>query len=416
MWLNKNGNMRNHQSWIRPSQVLGTSTPPQGLISNPLIANIAGEISGSQIANDEVRKTVYKVLKSAKSIGTDVRSGDLARYLQDFNRQKRKKDWNYAQIIRQQCKMQLHVDEGCQLRIDLGPRQLEDVFRAAFGGGIDLVKTETRQREADKIDLAVLFSGGSFQADGLREQISRIIDDFQARSQNRLVSYNFLDQPLNRSLAVSAGAALGFITMPPLQDLLRHLTIGIHEFRETADTTSKRYYLSQSEARVLFSQGSGTKPTRHRDCDIPSTSKILRVPRRQYRVICDPSYHHTRTQVQVAKLPDIVIPYENKAGQGNIPPPYEVGCTLSPEDLPQGGKVRFYLQGQRLQQLIENRTDLAVVDDTFPVILSCCKVNRGRPVKDPQDRKFLLRIKPDIVSRFPIVAQEEDWKRLSWSF
>lgn len=60
--------------------------------------------------------------------------------------------------------------------------------------------------------------------------------------------------------------------------------------------------------------------------------------------------------------------------------------------------------------------DLAVEDDALPVILACYKVHRGRPAKDPRDRKFLLWLRPDPASRFPIVAQEQNFMDLSLLF
>lgn len=91
---------------------------------------------GSENTKNEVRKIVSNVLQAAKDKGIEVvREGDLAKYVLDFDRQKRKQTFNYARYVYEKKKLSLHIDDGCQLRINLTPEQLDKVFGKAYSRG-----------------------------------------------------------------------------------------------------------------------------------------------------------------------------------------------------------------------------------------------------------------------------------------
>lgn len=155
---------------------------------------IKGAQSGSHIANDEVRKIVTKVLDSARSKEASIKPGDLAKYMLDFERQKKHRGFNYVQYIRKWKQLHLHNDDGLQLRIDISPQQIRSIFRTAFKDGLYAIQGQLEAALSSPSDIAVLFCGGSFLGPGLRSEIASEMADFQEQAQREeiTVAYDFL--------------------------------------------------------------------------------------------------------------------------------------------------------------------------------------------------------------------------------
>lgn len=202
------------------------------------------------------------------------------------------------------------------------------------------------------------------------------------------------------------------ITMPRLVTLLDKFTLGIQSMhRVTNRKTGKSRWVGSDTAEVLFSVGLGTRSVEAHIPPQARTSKHLR-----FRLVCDPDYHRGRTFKDKDELPDIQIepqrPAPDEATQ--ILPPYDFGCDLGPEDLP-SGHVQFYV-GARSEPfaalLRDGPGNMKIVDDSLPFMLNCWKLNgRQQPARDPRDCKFILYIKPDPGSRFPIRGQEDDFTK-----
>lgn len=103
---------------------------------------------------------VRKVLDSARAKGRAVEPGDLAKYLLDFDRQKRSTTFNYSAYIRDGKKLCLHTDDGPTLRIDLETNELRRIFGHAFNRGLRLVKDEARRTPSTTQGLVAIFTGG----------------------------------------------------------------------------------------------------------------------------------------------------------------------------------------------------------------------------------------------------------------
>lgn len=206
--------------------------------------------------------------------------------------------------------------------------------------------------------------------------------------------------------------------MPPISGLSAGLTIGIQtiEGKPVKRKGGARYrYKATRTAKVLFSQGCGLP--RPFDYTIPRNVYTARAPR--FRPVCDPIYHIERQPWQLgetAELPDIEIEPPRGVANDHAFTPYDLGCELHASELPTG-KVRFTLSGESMRHLVEGRIDAAIVDDSFPIVLGCFRIDsEGEMMKDTADRKFLLNIIPDPASRFPIVANEQDLMTLAVPF
>lgn len=199
---------------------------------------------------------------------------------------------------------------------------------------------------------------------------------------------------------------------------MRGFTIGLQRIhRQTSRPRRgqplKSQWQGENTAEVLFSEGRG--PARPSKDTLPleaATSNRLR-----FSLICDPLYQTDRKEGELDNMPRIKIEPPRKVDTQSEDrfvedlSPYDLGCTLSASDIPPGN-VRFALGGRRFRHLSEGRFNDAVIREQIPIIFTCVRVNRlGTPLKDPADKKYLLWIKPDPVTNFPIVGQEEDFKR-----
>lgn len=107
------------------------------------------------------------------------------------------------------------------------------------------------------------------------------------------------------SAAVCTCAALGYVTMPPIADLLPGLTIGIQTIRrKTQRDTGRSSWEPENDDEVLFSEGSvpGTRAV-----DINTPESAARSRRLRFNLVCDPSYRAARTAARIAELPKIQI-------------------------------------------------------------------------------------------------------------
>lgn len=410
VWFDQHGKMSHSQSYVQPGQRDGVQ-------------------SGSHLANSEVRKIVVKALEDAREVGYEVSDGDVAGYLQNFERQKKRRGFNYVKYTAEQQQLSLHSHKGCQLRIELKAKRIEKVFDAAFNKGLKALKaTLDKYLTSEPLecsDMAVLFCGGSYISEGLRVKVKQVMQTFESKARAKLgiaVKWDFLTNleksknwqvlrtitpagwsPLtsSRSTAVCAGAALGELTMPRLADLIRGLTIGLQVVRRVrVPKSTKTRWVGANEAQVLLSAGD-----RLRHVDIKPSD------RHRLNLVCDPAYRTQRGSEGASRLPNIMIdPAKRSTGGQEDIPPYDLGCCLRVRDLPDAATVRIALGGRRLQALSEGRTEEAIVDESLPIILRCYAVTqRGKPLKDPQDKKYVLRLRPDPGSKLPIVAQEEDF-------
>lgn len=393
IYFDEHGQMSHSQSFINPGQRAGVQ-------------------SGSHMANDEVQKILSESLKSAENAGTSVKPGDLAKYLEAFERTKRSRNFNYLEYIRSKRELRLSTDDGCQLRIDLDHRQIEKVFNTAHKKGLDILESEIG-RSADN-DTATLFTGGSYLSKGLRTDVMDKMENISSKAAEHgtKVTYDFLGNHGTRwSTAVSAGAAIGLMTMPSLDQTLVGFTIGLQVIRRRTTRKSRSHWTGDGTAAVLFSQGVVSQ--RHVDHFIPMGG--LQFSRLRFRLVCDPTYtkHREDRELSSEFVPPIQIEYPREI---RGPKPYDMGCEITPSDLP-AGTVRFVLEGPGLSHAAEGRFAEAIVADYLPVVLRCFSVDVcGNMREDPHNKRFLLRVKTDAASRFPIVANEDDFYRLALPF
>lgn len=391
--------MSRSQSFIRPGQRPGGQ-------------------SGSHIANDEVRKILRGSLRRAdkaaeKTADAHFRSkpGDLAKYLEVFENTKRSRDFNYLEMIRQKQELRLSLNNGCQLRIDLDHNQIENIFDTAHKRGLDLLETEVIGSAGN--DTAILFTGGSYLSAGLRSEVAQKMDKICQNATHRgsIVKYDFLgNHGALWSTAVSAGAVMGAVTMPSLQGLLEGFTLGLQVNRRHTPFGGKSHWQKGESARVLFSQGVGSYVMNH---DIPM--RAVSSGRLRFRLVCDPTYTKDREAGELSgtDVPPIQI---QKPRQVPGPGPYDIGCEIEPRDIPTGN-VRFALGGPCLQHLAAGRFSEAIVADYLPLELRCFKVDDLGQFQDHfANKRFLLQIKADLASRFPIVANEDDFRQFAVPF
>lgn len=136
-----------------------------------------------------------KVLEKMESRGIHIPPGIHAEFLLDFDRQKRRGGFNYMKHVREEKSISLNNDNGFQLRVDLPPTKIARVFSSAFSRGLSATRAELKGALSDSVQCptGILFCGGSYMAEGLREQASAIIRKEQARSAgNKDVRYEFL--------------------------------------------------------------------------------------------------------------------------------------------------------------------------------------------------------------------------------
>lgn len=198
VWF-ENGQMSYSESWTVPGQPSGTLIPGIVPASGRCIAlthPLAGTQSGSQIANDEVKKIIVQTLEFAKKKpGFTIRDGDVALYLQNFDRQKRNKKFSHAEYIRQGKQLNLYNDGGCTLRIDLSPTQLQKVFGKAYNKGVRCVEQAVSNYSGEN-DIAVLFTGGSYQSLGLKEELEGVMkklrQQFAKKKAKKTLNWAFL--------------------------------------------------------------------------------------------------------------------------------------------------------------------------------------------------------------------------------
>ncbi|KAL2272533.1 hypothetical protein FJTKL_06330 [Diaporthe vaccinii] len=278
IWFDEDGNMRHHLSFIRSGQV-------------------AGAYGGSHNANESVRDIVTKSLNKGREKRIfDFPRGSLAEYLNDFDRKKKQRRFNYLDYVNEGKELSLHSDNGNQLRIDLTPRQIEKVFGKAFDTGLRIVKHEIKRtiKGARSDNNAYLFTGGSHLSTGLRAQVTDLMESYsnQTQAKGMKTNYKFLgNSDPNWASAVSIGAGLGVLTMPRLSTLLSGFTVGLHKIeRRPSPSSTKTRWIGQSSASVLFSQGLGRPP--HNDHTL---SKHLASSNRvRFSLVCDPLYHADR--------------------------------------------------------------------------------------------------------------------------
>ncbi|KKY30882.1 hypothetical protein UCDDA912_g09170 [Diaporthe ampelina] len=269
----------------------------------PLHSNVRGA-GGSYTANNQVQRIIKSVLQRVRGKGGTVKRGNLAKYLLDFNSQKRDRGFNYDNYVQQRRDLTLRANNGPQLRIDLSHEQIQKIFGAAFDEGIAAVRAEARRPLSENTDLAVLFCGGSYLSPGLRSEVESVMQDVreEASHDRARVTYRFLGSFERIWLtAVYVGATLGMLTTPPLASLLPGLTIGMQR-RQKAPHTKDRWS-GWPTGEVLFSAG---HRARHlNDYFIsPASDPPLGLG---FDLIADPTYHDGRGEEEVAALSAIQI-------------------------------------------------------------------------------------------------------------
>lgn len=156
------GNVRHSQSFVRPGQTAGV----QG---------------GSHVANDEVRKFLISHLDMLRKTGIPIQEGDLAKYMQSFDYQKTKQDFNYKDYIEGKKTLSLVIDGGVQLAVRMPPSDVKKAFKSAFDKGLALLTEEVQHALKDTNDVALLFTGGSYMSLGLREDIEDTLLGFESQ-------------------------------------------------------------------------------------------------------------------------------------------------------------------------------------------------------------------------------------------
>lgn len=207
---------------------------------------------------------------------------------------------------------------------------------------------------------------------------------------------------------------MGLATIPPLAKTLPGFTLGIQVVRKVGEGKDI-YWEPSNTVKTLISEGAGAGGA-PRFVDHVISSQAAKFKALIFHVVCDPFYHAGRTPQTVSKFHPIQIyPVRKLPKDKNPLGPYELGCSLEAADLPTG-IVRFSFTGKRLQHLMCGRLEEAVAPDmdALPIILNCHGVTKkGEKRRDQGDKKFVLWIKADPASRFPIVGQEKDFKEFT---
>lgn len=123
---------------------------------------------------------------------------ELALYLQSFDRQKRSKRFNYLGYVRREKSIKLNNDDGFQLLIDFSPHQMSKSFKTGYYSGIKTLRKAMAMElaEYETRDIVVLITGGSYQSQGLQEEMTAVLETVskQAEKWGTRVNWGFLGQ------------------------------------------------------------------------------------------------------------------------------------------------------------------------------------------------------------------------------
>ncbi|KAI0506700.1 hypothetical protein F5B22DRAFT_622952 [Xylaria bambusicola] len=344
-----------------------TSNVPHGAIT--------GVQGGSDMTNDRIRRWIQDHYLRPLIRAGQVKEGELAALLQDFEEKKRR--LNYLQ-----CTESLNLrGNDPYMTIPIPPEQIQKAFAVTFEDGLKLLKRELSRMVRLKRDFSVLFAGGSYCNPGLYRTVKGIMEETKqdAVPENVQINYAFLRDEVYWSSAVSAGAALAMMRLPQESDLLKEAAIGIHMLWKKKG--SKKIWEGEDEAHVLFSQG--CQQHFHADIDIPGKAD----QRIQFYLVCHPQYTCPRsTSISDdpnASQTDTIRIGAPKTVLGGPLTTYDLGWSMKPTGL-RSGRVRFNMKAV----VSPSRSPVFVL--TRSTLDRCNQI-----VPSPVDKRWFIRLKSD---------------------
>ncbi|KAI0437465.1 hypothetical protein F4803DRAFT_570743 [Xylaria telfairii] len=393
----------------------------QESVSSPDLS--IGARGGSHLANFEVRKMIVE-----SNICEEL--GELAAYINDFERKKYQLDWPNAKDD-----FIIHGKKGHSTKLD--PLFLNRAFDKTFGPGLRSLKDAALWVMGCEENFAVLLGGGSYFSKGLQQKIKSVMQDISIEAQSRglLTDYKFLaSYDTICSLAVAAGGAMTVeVNLPRVVDILDGAAIGIQI--EWGTPNSKKW-VGEDIAPFLFSKGCGRSRPALIDNSAPDDALL------RFKLVCDPNYYPKRNRDGAPKLsefdghtlgegdlshplePDVLADVRESSTKFKplsiVPPPakintpmstHEIGFCVYGRDLPPG-PLHFAIGGQDAQNL---RSDINFQGPpgfhVQTLELTCKSVNDKRnykQVKHPLDKKWILTLTSDPPTKTLVVDEEKE--------
>ncbi|KAK8097055.1 hypothetical protein PG999_012999 [Apiospora kogelbergensis] len=190
------------------------------------VVSIASVVSGSDIANDDVRSLIQRDLTQMSQAGlADFREGTLV-----FERQKRQID--YSEYTIRNRTLYLHDDEdnGADIQIDLPAKELARIFEHAYNPGLRLLQRVIHRVLTSSIAFTVIFSGGSVMNHGLRKKLESVMERYKRHAVNKGVELRtvFMSDLQTRWFTTNAcGAAGAFDRAPSFASIVHDISIGV---------------------------------------------------------------------------------------------------------------------------------------------------------------------------------------------
>lgn len=330
--------------------------------------------------------------------------GQVAAYLSDFERRKRRLDWMDLE------NSEIHLNgKDTSPPIIITADELKQLFDDTFGEIHAICEQEIRRAIEDFEKLVVVYCGGSYLNLGYRRKTHKLMDRIVAEAEAKGVQLKHVllaDYDTNPSSAVSIGAALSVLDVPDPDEVFGGSAMGIHVLRQ-----SETKWVGESTAKFLLGKGCG--PQRHVDYVNKIAFKIA--------LVCDPNYYPKRpppneTNDRLRKRrktsrddtpfkPIKIDPLTKARSMGT----YDMGFGVLATDLPQG-KLRFRINGADADRLADD-TDARGSPKRAVLMLqvTCLKINgAGDRVYDILDKRWLLRVKTDPSTKLLVVDEQKE--------
>lgn len=142
--------------------------------------------------NSEMKKVIRNQLRSAVEKG-DIRPGDIAAYVQDFERQKLR--LNYVDGTDDQLNIVLQTNEPSRTPpVPVDSAQVKRCFHRSFSQGQRIIRITNECALELGSDFVVLYCGGSPSNPGYQSIITKDMTKMQSRAEakGRNVRYTFL--------------------------------------------------------------------------------------------------------------------------------------------------------------------------------------------------------------------------------
>ncbi|KAI0385651.1 hypothetical protein F5Y04DRAFT_154080 [Hypomontagnella monticulosa] len=359
-----------------------------------------GALGGSQLPNAAIKEIVRRELsKKPDAVSPD----EFARLMYRFEECKWTVDYRNHEK-----KITLTGNDE-RFRVKVRPQELKEAFQC-FDKPTEIFKKELRRVLNIGNDFVVVFAGGSFSQPGLRCMMDDYMTGFEAdakKDSNIRVKHLFLERyDSNWSSAVSIGAAISVMRLPPPAQVLNNSAIGIQ--RMTKPHARGDDWSGSSTAGVLFAKGWGQ--TAFVDEHVSTKPKSKGNRKLKFALVCDPTYMATRGPCdEDAPSEAIHIGCTDEVLSGPLAT-YDLGWDVLASELPPGD-IKFGVHGADIDRLLENPEcpDMASRDQII-ILLSCSSVDQsGEEVSDhPCNKLWRLILQTDPASKFLVVDSAEE--------